>query len=1266
MGQQAVTSTGDGDYAAGSEDPPPISSDAIEKFLRQLRASHRFAIGPREHLAAITLVGELISEGYVRAPHELHDYLAPVLIKSKDDAARFRSLFDGAFPQPHPRSGGRPAAQIKDIGPLPDDRTWLAKWWPVLAAVTGTLLMVGLVWLVRPDRSDGGLFAPAPVSQPSVATPTPLQPVATPRDEQAGVIQADSPAEWLALSIAVGLLGVVVFWLSRAVPQRRAYIRRRLPHDQAQLHRLISEQESLRGRRHDGVRRAAQLLSTWTLRETEQIDVTRTVEGSILRGHFSPVRASVFARPDYLILIEARGVADHSAQRLRDLVRQLQQEQMHAEVFYYQRTPELLYREDEQHGSAAPFSGAPTPLAALAFQYSNHRLLILGSGTHFLQPSRPLIQPGLELLQRWDKRALLTPVALAEWGNRELTIAIQLQLPIGRATVGGLFELARLLGLAGERAEGLLGFEGDAHARELPSLLRANEVRWTLDTGADWPELRAKLVSYLDEEAYAWLCACAVYPEVRWDLTLFLGLTLSDALGRTVYREDRLAELVRLPWFREGRIPDWIRAPLIRDLGSRSSEIQTALRQLVESASPQQPQSESAVALTLASEGRGTSDDQLFIDFLSKPRPTDFAIRAAAVLKNILPKQAARWADLKSLAIATTGLVGAGLAWLTAPRDIANLSDLPLEAWLPLDAVLLGTLLVMVAVNPSPLRMSMRNLVSAIVAIASFAAVMGIAVLLVEGCGNACITEPSEGGVTIGTLSGAALLLLAAAACVSLGRMLAKRMRGAYEVSATRRFAETVPAATALAAVAVFAALQLHGPFPLGGRQAAAVLAGVVGIGLFVWAAIDIAARSAAGFREAVLTALDGALDIVSSLLGVSDVDSGEARGDARESAVLKRHNDLSDRLKQLSADGEAASRSNAQFWASDALKDAAAAEVSSYLESNERFISCDRQFRTPGFRSLLAESEEPVLQWLARARRFAQDCRAEIAMWERAAKDGAFVDSDSAASEFDRVALQCAAAQEVCNDLRRASGERYEPTSVIVKLPLLIGLQFALGSLVFLTTSPFVDLQNALLQNVFRVALIILLLACVGEVAAVIRLLTLATNEGRRLSGKRPVLATALFLAAWAALHWPALADRDIGPAIFLLILNTTVMTFSGMIFYGLAESAPGLDLALLKRDLLFWRLGIIASRMAGPTRANSEEGVGTVRLQRELQNLAYVSSIVQRQRTATLKYAFVRYAESLAAQERAVSSGKIVLRAPDGRMLTAGELRYHDFVPD
>src|SRR5262249_16488065 len=83
---------------------------------------------------------------------------------------------------------------------------------------------------------------------------------------------------------------------------------------------------------------------------------------------------------------------------------------------------------------------------------------------------------------------------------------------------------------------------------------------------------------FLGTRGYRWLSACAIYPMLHWDLTLYLGFKLFK--DRTQI-EERLLSLLRLPWFRYGSIPDWLRLRLISDLSaSDEAKVGKALEEL--------------------------------------------------------------------------------------------------------------------------------------------------------------------------------------------------------------------------------------------------------------------------------------------------------------------------------------------------------------------------------------------------------------------------------------------------------------------------------------------------------------------------------------------------------------------------------------------------------------------------------------------------------------------------------------------------------------
>jgi hypothetical protein len=80
------------------------------------------------------------------------------------------------------------------------------------------------------------------------------------------------------------------------------------------------------------------------------------------------------------------------------------------------------------------------------------------------------------------------------------------------------------------------------------------------------PEKRDEILDWLTADlskpAFDLLCALALFPELRLDLTLHLGLSL-DRLDKTPLLDEVVFGAVAcLPWFRFGRMPSWLRHDL--------------------------------------------------------------------------------------------------------------------------------------------------------------------------------------------------------------------------------------------------------------------------------------------------------------------------------------------------------------------------------------------------------------------------------------------------------------------------------------------------------------------------------------------------------------------------------------------------------------------------------------------------------------------------------------------------------------------------------
>ena len=79
-------------------------------------------------------------------------------------------------------------------------------------------------------------------------------------------------------------------------------------------------------------------------------------------------------------------------------------------------------------------------------------------------------------------------------------------------------------------------------------------------------ELLAKLKRSAGPENMRWIGATSVYPELRWPMTLRLRDRLDGRHLRRAQLNSDLLRIVQLPWFRQGRMPDWLRIRMIEGL----------------------------------------------------------------------------------------------------------------------------------------------------------------------------------------------------------------------------------------------------------------------------------------------------------------------------------------------------------------------------------------------------------------------------------------------------------------------------------------------------------------------------------------------------------------------------------------------------------------------------------------------------------------------------------------------------------------------------
>jgi formylglycine-generating enzyme required for sulfatase activity len=288
------------------------------------------------------------------------------------------------------------------------------------------------------------------------------------------------------------------------------------------------------------------------------LDLPATVRATVRRGGMARF---VFRRqsrpPEYLLLVDRADPRDHRARFYDDLYRLLRQNEVLAVRFFFDGDARLCHNDEYPDGLG---------LDELLFRYPHHRLLVIGDGRRWFSATTGRLAPWTEQLARWKDRALLSTLPAADWGRRERALGARFRF--APATVAGLRVAVEF-------------FESDEADARLPDPARmaplAMPAPVALGEGGDL--LQALEEQLPDEDTRVWLAACALWPELHYDLTCWLGAWLEQDTGRPLLTFARLSDLLRLPWFASGEMPDPARAALLDWLRQTRPGLEIRLRE---------------------------------------------------------------------------------------------------------------------------------------------------------------------------------------------------------------------------------------------------------------------------------------------------------------------------------------------------------------------------------------------------------------------------------------------------------------------------------------------------------------------------------------------------------------------------------------------------------------------------------------------------------------------------------------------------------------
>ncbi|MDM8559867.1 VWA domain-containing protein [Candidatus Parabeggiatoa sp. HSG14] len=329
-----------------------------------------------------------------------------------------------------------------------------------------------------------------------------------------------------------------------------------------------------------GLTRVAQQLRKHTPIASDSLDLKATIKRTIKAGGwFTPVTGFAKTIPEYLVLIDRTTFKDHHSHFIDALINQLINQGVFVARYYFDGDPRHCYPEKDEL--------PPQLLTELGDHYPAHRLLMFSDGDGFIDPITGNIVPWIEQFSVWTQKTFFTLEQPGKWGYQEKLLEkanfLIRTVPVNEHDLTTLAEQIKAeIGQPDNFKP--KQFTGDAST--FPTYFN-DFSHWWLERHAPErakvTELLKQVRDFLGEDGYYWFSACAVYPELRWQLTLYLGYNLKATDGNRLLTDDRLAKLARLPWFRYGYMPNWLRDQLIKDLPlPQDNKVRSVLKTLLE------------------------------------------------------------------------------------------------------------------------------------------------------------------------------------------------------------------------------------------------------------------------------------------------------------------------------------------------------------------------------------------------------------------------------------------------------------------------------------------------------------------------------------------------------------------------------------------------------------------------------------------------------------------------------------------------------------
>jgi formylglycine-generating enzyme required for sulfatase activity len=281
-----------------------------------------------------------------------------------------------------------------------------------------------------------------------------------------------------------------------------------------------------------------------------QLNISKTVKSTASNGGILDLVYSEAEKPaKYLVLIDQSSRKNQQSLLFDFMSTVLVKHDIYVTKFYFNKDLRTLWSEEAHE---------KIDLNHLFTHYIDHKLVIFGTGEFLINFLGKNLKNWAEELLNWEERTLFTPKETGAWNWSEgLLKKLFRVLP---ATMEGMMEMAQnnevvdtevFQQIEEQKAFSIIDLE------EEPLVVIENLKLY-------FQELTLEGEEKPEADVMTWLAGCCLYPQLFWDLTLFIGKELSTP-NCNLLTTDNLTKLTSLKWFQEGAIPEGIRELLIFD-----------------------------------------------------------------------------------------------------------------------------------------------------------------------------------------------------------------------------------------------------------------------------------------------------------------------------------------------------------------------------------------------------------------------------------------------------------------------------------------------------------------------------------------------------------------------------------------------------------------------------------------------------------------------------------------------------------------------------